>query len=167
MQADQFARLVPMIKGLLKHIAEVHKLVNRSLEIAEKRLAVRQWDEWESKSIRKLRDGLDQSRDSAIRAIKATLYFKQQVVWLQSRFPEAVLVDVPGLCRVVTQTEITAQDDSLTPGRYVGVGTSASEDDEEGFEERMREIHLELAELNESAIGLASAIAANFEELAL
>ena len=48
----------------------------------------------------------------------------------------------------------------------MGVGASDVQD-EEDFEERIKEIHLELAELNEAAIDLAGAIAANFEELSL
>jgi len=75
-------------------------------------------------------------------------------------------VDVPGLCKVVTHEKIAENDSSLTPGRYVGVGAAEAED-EEGFEERLKEIHLELAELNEAAIELAGAIAKNFEELSL
>ena len=107
---------------------------------------------------------MDAAHDQAVQAIKTTLYFNQQVHWLQSRFPKAVLVDVPGLCKVVTREEISKNDSSLTPGRYVGVG-AAEADDGEDFEERIKEIHQELAELNEAAISLASAIAANFEQL--
>ncbi len=49
---------------------------------------------------------MDTARDTAISAIKSTLYVKAQVTWLQTRFPEAVFVDVPGLCKVVTRDEI-------------------------------------------------------------
>ena len=48
------------------------------------------------------------------------------------------------------------------------MGVGASEVQDEGdFEERIKEIHLELAELNEAAIDLAGAISTNFEELGL
>ncbi|WP_256202377.1 hypothetical protein [Stenotrophomonas pictorum] len=40
-----------------------------------------------------------------------------------------------------------------------------TEDDEEGFAERMRAIHDELAELDEKASELAATISQNFEEL--
>ena len=60
--------------------------------------------------------------------------------------------------------EIAANDYSLTPGRYVGVAAAAAED-EEDFVEKLREIHDELAELNDKAVGLAGRIADNFEEL--
>ncbi|MNN81559.1 hypothetical protein D3C81_1983960 [compost metagenome] len=92
--------------------------------------------------------------------------------WLHSRFPEGRFVDVPGLCKAVpvgdeeTRPEgsIAANDWSLTPGRYVGVAPASAED-EEDFAEKLREIHDELAELNDKAVLLAERIAGNFEEL--
>lgn len=164
--AASFAQFIPQLKTLQKHINEVHKVCTRAVDLAEKKLEARKQDVWDGKEVKKQRDALDIVRDQAIFAIKSTLYVKAQVTWLQSRFPEAVFVDVPGLCKVVTRDEITQQDCSLTPGRYVGV-TALDGEDEEDFEERMREIHLELASLNEEAVELAASIAANFEELTI
>lgn len=164
--AARFALFIPQLKTLQKYINEVHKVGTRAVELAEKKLDARKQETWDAKEVKKQRDALDTARDIAIFAIKSTLYVKAQVTWLQSRFPEAVFVDVSGLCKVVTRDEITQQDSSLTPGRYVGV-TALDGEDEEDFEERMREIHLELASLNEEAVELAAAIAANFEELGM
>lgn len=99
-----------------------------------------------------------------IEALKQAVYFIQQGNWLHSRFPRGWFEDVPGLCKAVTVDEIAANDWSLTPGRYVGVAPAADEDDED-FEERLREIHNELAELNETALELATRIAGNLEKL--
>jgi type I restriction enzyme, R subunit len=52
------------------------------------------------------------------------------------------------LCRSVTRGEIEAANWSLTPGRYVGV-VAAEVDEDFDFEQTMREIHSELAELEE------------------
>ncbi|MEH1832563.1 MAG: N-6 DNA methylase [Nostoc sp.] len=164
--ATRFIQFIPQLKTLQKHINEVHKLGTRAVELAEKKLDARKQETWDAKEIKKQRDALDTARDTAISAIKSTLYVKAQVSWLQTRFPEAALVDVPGLCKVVTQDGITQQDSSLTPGRYVGV-TALDGEDEDDFKERMREIHLELASLNEEAVELAASIAANFEELTI
>ncbi|MCB5288103.1 MAG: SAM-dependent methyltransferase, partial [Candidatus Cloacimonetes bacterium] len=90
-------------------------------------------------------------------------YFYKQALWLQSRFPDSVYNDVAGLCKVVTQEEVEAKDYSLTPGRYVGV--AALIDDDFDYEERLKEIHLELAKLNEEAEGLTMRIADNFNDL--
>jgi len=91
-------------------------------------------------------------------------YFYQQARWLQERFPEGKLRDVPGLVKVVTRDELEANDWSLTPGRYVGV---APEEVDENFDfgETIQAIHVELAELNVEAVELAARIASNFERL--
>ena len=94
-----------------------------------------------------------------------TEYFYKQAHWLTSRFPEGVYTDVEGLCKVVTQKEIEAKDWSLSPGRYVGVDTSTDEDFD--YEERLKEIHIELEGLNEEAIALANVIATNYKSIAI
>ena len=94
-----------------------------------------------------------------------TEYFYRQAHWLTSRFPDGVYTDVEGLCKVVTQAEIEAKDWSLSPGRYVGVDTATHEDFD--YEERLKEIHIELDGLNEEAIALAKTISENYKELAI
>jgi len=91
-------------------------------------------------------------------------YFHRQAAWLIERFPEAKLVNVPGLVKLVDKTELEKNDWSLTPGRYVGVAPEEVDEDFD-FEETMREIHLELEGLNEEAAELAKTIAKNFKEL--
>ncbi|MEI6442782.1 MAG: hypothetical protein WCO29_06560 [Nostocales cyanobacterium ELA583] len=134
------------------------------MEIAEKKLEARKQKIWDNKEVKKQQNALDTAKDTGISAIKSTLYMKAQVTWLQSRFPDAVFVDVPGLCKVVTLDNIAQEDCSLTPGRYVGVGVATGEN-EEDIEERLKEIHLELASLNEEAVELGASILVNFEEL--
>lgn len=94
-----------------------------------------------------------------------TEYFYRQAHWLTSRFPDGVYTDVEGLCKVVTQAEIEAKDWSLSPGRYVGVDTATYEDFD--YEERLKEIHIELEGLNEEAIALANVIATNYKSIAI
>lgn len=94
-----------------------------------------------------------------------TEYFYKQANWLTSRFPEVIYADVEGLCKVVNQAEIEAKDWSLSPGRYVGVDAAIDEDFD--YEERLKEINIELEGLNEEAIALANTISENFKELAI
>jgi len=94
-----------------------------------------------------------------------TEYFYKQAFWLTSRFPEGIYADVEGLCKVVTQADIEAKDWSLSPGRYVGV--DAATDDDFDYEERLKEIHIELEGLNEEAILLAKTISENFKEVVI
>ena len=83
-----------------------------------------------------------------------------------SRFPDAKFAAVPGLCRIVTLAEIEAADWSLTPGRYVGVA-APDIDEEFDFEQALRDIHLELADLNAEANALAAKIQENLEGLGI
>lgn len=94
-----------------------------------------------------------------------TEYFYKQAHWLTSRFPESIYADVEGLCKVVTQKDIEAKDWSLSPGRYVGVDTTT--DDDFDYEERLKEIHIELDGLNVEAIALARTISENYKESAI
>ena len=71
-----------------------------------------------------------------------------------------------GLVKLVDKTDLEANDWSLTPGRYVGVAPE-EEDEDFDFEEALRDIHVELNDLNAGAIKLAAQIAKNFEELGI
>ncbi|RMN24070.1 Type I restriction-modification system DNA methyltransferase subunit [Pseudomonas coronafaciens pv. zizaniae] len=105
-------------------------------------------------------------RDLVVEAFKRAGYFIAQGHWLLSRFPDGVYADVLGLCAVVSRATIAVNDYSLTPGRYVGVALGVEDDDEgEAFRERMKEIHVELAEFNDRAVGLVDQISRTFESL--
>jgi len=90
----------------------------------------------------------------------------KQAVWLTERFPDGKLRDVGGLVKLVDKAELEANDWSLAPGRYVGVAPE-EEDENFDFEEALREIYVELEELNAEAIELAAKIARNFRELGI
>jgi len=86
------------------------------------------------------------------------------VAWLQDRFPKAELKAVPGLVKLVDRKTIEDADWSLTPGRDVGVAPP-EEDEDFDFEQTLRDIHTELADLNKEAAELAAKIQENFVEL--
>ena len=69
-----------------------------------------------------------------------------------------------GLVKLVDRSQMEANDWSLSPDRYVGVAPE-EEDEDFDFEEALREIHVELEDLNAEAATLAAAIKRNFEEL--
>ena len=108
----------------------------------------------------------DECRKEAVEQLKQVRYFHKQVHWLYKRFPNAELCDVEGLVKLVDRTEIEASDWGLTPGRYVGVAPN-EEDEDFDFEETLRNIHIELRDLNEEAAVLAVQIQKNFEELGI
>lgn len=166
--------LAPQLKAMGKSLEARHKQWLKLLDTAEKQLRARQSKAFDGRAAREAKRALlgadakkneePSVRDAVLDALKQAVYFIHQVHWLHSRFPHGVFDDVPGLCKAVTLDEIAANDWSLTPGRYVGVATAAAED-EEDFVEKLREIHDELAELNDKAVELAGRIARNFEEL--
>lgn len=154
-------------RDLGKQADLVNKLLGRAIERAEKDLGARDsklW--WNSRGLNILRKEADTNRQNAIEQLKSVRSFYRHAHWLLERFPDAKLRDVEGLVKVVDREELQANDWSLTPGRYVGV---SPEEEDEGFdfEETLREIHLELNDLNSEAIRLADEIAKNFEGLGI
>ena len=87
-----------------------------------------------------------------------------EAIWLTSKFGlDGEYQDVLGLCKIATIDEISEKNYSLTPGAYVGV--AEVEDDGVDFNERMSEIHAELATLNAKANVLMSEIMKELETL--
>lgn len=166
--------LAPRLKSLGKALEARHKQWLQLLDTVEKQLRARSSKAFDGKAARETRRALLAAdtkknedptvRDAVLDALKQAAYFIHQVHWLHSRFPHGTFQAVPGLCKAVTVDEIAANDYSLTPGRYVGVAAAAAED-EEDFIEKLRDIHGELAELNDKAVELAGRIAGNLEEL--
>src|SRR2546427_7520771 len=152
-------------KGLIKQVDLLYKLAARVADLAGE-LAT---DEavaavYDRRAASKLVKQLDEERKAAVEQLKQAAYFHRQVVWLQDRFPKAELQPVPGLVKLVDKKDIEAADWSLTPGRYVGVAP-LEEDEDFDFEETLRGIHIELADLNKAAMELAAKIQENLEEL--
>lgn len=110
------------------------------------------------------RKAADACRQTAVEQLKQVRYFWRQAHWLAERFPEGKLRDVEGLVKLVDKSEVAVNDWSLTPGRYVGVAPEEVDEDFD-FEEALREIHVELEDLNAEAVKLAARIKKNFEEL--
>jgi type I restriction enzyme M protein len=73
--------------------------------------------------------------------------------------------DAPGFCKAATIDEIRKHGHVLTPGRYVGAGAEASEDDGEPFEDKMKRLVAQLREQQAEAAKLDAEIAANLKEL--
>ena len=78
---------------------------------------------------------------------------------METKFPGGKYINVPGLCKVATITEIEAQGWSLNPGRYVGVADR--EADAFDFTERLGELNEELEVLNAEAHQLEERIGEN------
>ena len=153
------------IRGLVKQVDLLYKLAGRVADLgaglaADDAIS----DAYDRRATGRLVKQLDEERKAAVEQLKHAVYFHRQVAWLQDRFPKAELEAVPGLVKLVDRAEIEAADWSLTPGRYVGVAPQ-EEDENFDFEQTLRDIHTELADLNKEAVELAATIQENFEEL--
>lgn len=143
-------------RDLIKQIDQLFKLIDQCARDFVK--------DNKGRGVTKALKELDEARKNAVEALRQVRYVFKQALWLQERFPDARLCDVQGLVKLVDHAELKANDWSLTPGRYVGVAPE-EEDEDFDFEETLRDIHLELAGLNEEAAVLAAQIQKNFEEL--
>ena len=161
---ERLAPLAETSRDLVKQTDLLYKLACRLIETCENECDARDSDAWANRPITRARKAADEARALAVEQLKQVRYFWRQAHWLTERFPEAKLCDVEGLVKLVDRAEIAANDWSLTPGRYVGVAPEEVDEDFD-FEETLREIHVELEDLNAEAAQLATTIKKNFEEL--
>jgi type I restriction enzyme M protein len=160
-----FDPITGVIRGLIKQVDLIYKLAVRTGDLGADLLAHGAVPAtYDRRGVARLLKQLDERRKTTVEQLKQAVYFHRQVVWLQDRFPKAELQAVPGLVRLVCREEIEGADWSLTPGKYVGVAP-AEEDEDFDFEQVLRDIHLELADLNAEAAELAATVQRNFEEL--
>ncbi len=173
--------LATACRSLVQDVDMVGKLAERLVDAAEKNAGARSHDAWDNREISRLEKQLDAARlgfdeqtpdgitvhhPGLVEQLKQTAYFHRQAHWLLSRFPDGRFAPVPGLCRIVSIADINDADWSLTPGRFVGVAPPEVDEDFD-FQQAMRDIHIELADLNREAAELATRIQENFRELGI
>jgi type I restriction enzyme M protein len=168
---EAYEPIAEELRGLVKQADLIYKIAARArdgahavVDGADESAAEIATEKLDRRGLTRLIKDLDEQRKTLVEQLKLAGYFHKQIVWLQDRFPDAKIVDVPGLVKVVSRAEIEEADWSLTPGRFVGVAPP-EEDENFDLEEAMRDIHIELKGLNEEAIELAAKIQTNFEEL--
>lgn len=164
--AAEIGKLAQASHDLIRQIDQVAKQFAGAVTMAEKELGAKENGIWSSKEVKTAVKAVEETRKDTARQLRLIRYFHRHAHWLQERFPDAKLCDVEGLVKLVSHKDLEAHDWSLTPGRYVGVAPE-EEDEDFDFEETLREIHLELADLNAEAIKLAARITKNFEGLCL
>ena len=161
--AEKLTPLAETSRDLVKRADHIFKLAARVIDACEA-AGAKDSEHWISREVALARKQADEARKAAVEQLKQVRYFHRRAHWLQERFPEAKLADVPGLVKLVERKEIEANDWSLTPGRYVGVAPEEIDEDFD-FEAALREVHVELQDLNAEAQELAAKIARNFEAL--
>ena len=76
---------------------------------------------------------------------------------------EGGYADIPGFCKSASLNEVSAHDNVLTPGRYVGV--EPEDDDDEPFEEKMTRLTAEWRQQQTEAARLDATIEKNLRAL--
>jgi type I restriction enzyme M protein len=153
-------------RDLVKQTDLIYRLSLKLRDICLKDLNARTHSTWKNPEITKVSKTTEELREKLTAILKEVRYFHKHAVWLTQRFPGAKLHDVEGLVKVVSQKELSENDWSLTPGRYVGVAPEV-EDEDFDFEESLRELHIELEGLNAEAVELAAKIKSNFDGLGI
>lgn len=146
-------KVTDLIASLEKEIAKITVQVER--EEIEKKMATAKMKPFKDQ-LNKLNKPLKAYQTVAAEFLKE---LKQRISdWkkLLEHFPENKYVDVEGLCKIVGLEEIEENDNSLTPGRYVGFKLEIDEDFD--FNARINEIHNELNVLTQSAYNLMNQI---------
>ena len=160
------APLAEQSRSLASELDAVYKLASRLISHCEADGQAAASELWNGREVKRLFKAAEAARQQAVDQLKRVAYFQRQALWLMHRFPEAAYADVLGLCKIASIADIEAADWSLTPGRYVGVAP-AEVDEDFDFGQTMRDIHVELADLNQEASELAAKIQANFEGLGI
>ena len=119
-------------------------------------------------SVLKGRDKKKQSQewDQWIGWLDEIVVVASEASWLVQKFGiSGSYVDVQGLCKSSSISDIRDKNFSLTPGSYVGI--NVEESNEESAKDRMEKIHKELLSLQEQSSNLALKIFSNLEQLRL
>lgn len=161
---DKTQALANASRDLLRDADHLYKLATRLIDVCAQSAPLAESAHWSTRDVARVRKAANEARKTAVEQLKQVRYFWKAARWLQEKFPNAVLRDVPGLVKLVDVAEIAANDWSLTPGRYVGVAPEEADEDFD-FEQALRDIHVELAGLNDEAVELAARIVRSFEEL--
>ena len=148
--ATSFDPLAERVKGLIKQVDLLYKHAARGVQLAGELAALDKASAsgvYERRAAAKRLKRLEEERKAAVDQLRNSAYGHRQIVWLQDRFPTAEMrrrsrpVQGRDRCRHRRRR--------LEP--FTPAATSASlrpeVDEDFDFEEKMREIHVELADL--------------------
>lgn len=100
--------------------------------------------------------------------IKNKAYWKEQIDWINERFPDGKYQDIIGLCKVTKLNEedgIIDQDYSLNAGRYVGVVIEEDGMTDDEFKNTISNFNNQLLEIDNESKVLCERIAENIKLL--
>jgi type I restriction enzyme M protein len=141
------------------------KLLDRVVRQHEKEQTERAQADGKRTATDRKTKALKEALEELHRDVKNAETFYQHIRWLQDRFPRAEYEDVTGLCKLASPADLSEQEYSLNPGRYVGVVIEEDGKTEEEFIEEMLHINRGLASLSKQAHQLERTISDNVKLL--
>ena len=163
-KAADFTKIKESIEKEIQNIQEEQKQCETEFDRREAE-ALKIGDKKTANQAKRDKKKAHQVLEGLLSEINKVLAVANDALWLSEKFGKGKYADVAGLCKIATRAEIAEKNYSLTPGAYVGVAEVQEED--ENFEERMKEIHKELNTLQNESNDLMAKINANLKELGL
>ncbi|MBQ6269949.1 MAG: SAM-dependent DNA methyltransferase [Bacteroidetes bacterium] len=156
-EKDKYIKLLEDYKAVLGNTTAASAQADLDRQKAEAKEAV-------TNASRKNKKQIEKEQNALIAELEDMLETARQYEWLTEKFgKDGIYQDILGLCKIASIQEIEEKNYSLTPGAYIGV--AEQEDDGVNFQERMNEIHAELAKLNSEANTLMEDIQKAWEDL--
>lgn len=100
-----FEPLADHCKWLHQQIEQMVRLAVDATEVAGKELDAEKNIAWDEPVMNSRRKELEELGYEMINQLQFIGYYYEQVIWLEIHFPDAKLVDVPGLVKIVGRTE--------------------------------------------------------------
>jgi type I restriction enzyme M protein len=163
-KAADFTKIKELIEKEIQNVQEEQKECETEFDRKEAE-ALKAGDKKAANQAKRDKKKAHQVLEGLLSEINEILAVANDALWLSEKFGEGNYADVAGLCKIATRAEIAEKNYSLTPGAYVGV--AEVQDDDENFEDRMKEIHKELNALQNESNDLMATINANLKELGL
>ena len=153
-----------LTEELNKYLAQVNEVFKQTADAvkAYKKPSAKS-DEKPKKKPRKA--VIEQAHNKIENTLQDILTTIAEYKWLTEKFGQGTYTDIAGQRKIATIKEIEAKDYSLTPGAYVGV--PPAEDDGIDFDQRMKEIHQKLLQLQSESNDLMKSISEDLKELGL
>ncbi|MYL35559.1 N-6 DNA methylase [Pontibacillus yanchengensis] len=164
--SEKYQTIFNLKRDISKSVDQIYRIIVSTIEMCEIELSAKTFENWKTREIKKYKESFDDRKKELLRGLRSSIYYFKQILWLQEKFPKAELENVEGLVKLVNLEDVEKSDWSLTPGKYVGVAPE-EEDEDFDFEQTIKDIHLELSDLDDEAKRLADLIQQNFKEMGL
>ncbi|ALI98562.1 type I restriction-modification system subunit M [Rufibacter tibetensis] len=120
--ATELRTILAAYRVLQNQLNQQKEQVTELWKQADKLLKLKNDKSWIDFGLNKADKVFEEKQQKLHAVLEQGIYWLKSMSWLQERFPDAIYVDVTGLCKAVSRKEYTEEQDySLNAGRYVGI----------------------------------------------